>query len=106
MEGLRGSKNMVIIFSKKEMYKILLFITIPAFSIYILAPIVLPFLEAPLAALFWYDSVVCCHILLNSSYRHKTMAFEPNLDFELQPVGVIGIGVFCTVMEASKGTVS
>ena len=69
------------------MYRTLLVITTLAFSIYMLSPIVLPFLEALLVALFWYDFVACCHILLNFSYRHKTMAFEPNLESQIQPVG-------------------
>jgi hypothetical protein len=87
MEGPRSSKKLVIIFSKKEMYKILLVITIPPFSIYILAPTDLPFLEAPLVAVFCYDSVAFCHILLNFSYRVNTKAFEPNLKSQVQPVG-------------------
>ena len=87
MEGPRSSKNMVIIFSRTEMYETLLVITTLAFSIYILTPIVLPFLEALLVALFWYDFVACSHILLNFSYRHMTMAFEPNPESQIQSVG-------------------
>ena len=64
-----------------------LVITILAFSIHIPAPTVLPFLEAPLVALFWYDWAACCHILLNFLYTHKTMGFEPNLKSKVQPVG-------------------
>ena len=52
-----------------------------------LAPTVLPFLEATLVALFCYDYAACCHILLNSSHRHKTIAFGPNLESQVQPVG-------------------
>jgi len=86
MERPRSSKNMVINFSKKEMYKT--FITTLAFSLFILTPIVLPFLEALMVALFWYDFLAFCHILLNFSNRHKTMAFEPNLESQIQPVWV------------------
>jgi hypothetical protein len=81
MEELRSSKNMVIIFIKKICIKSNTVINILAFSIYeyIPASTVLPFLEAPLVALFWYECAACCHILLNISYTHKAMAFKPNL---------------------------
>jgi hypothetical protein len=106
MEGPRSSKNMVIIFSKQEMFKILLDITILAFILYILAPTVLPFLEALLAALFWYDPSACCHILLNFSYRPKTMAYKT----WYRQWGMVGIGVFtnsfCTARGALKAIVS